>query len=110
MPGEVREPRTASELKGYVGQKSLDDFPTRRYRPLVAEDLPIGRRQHVRIVISLAPDHDTVELAQMSLDLVETGDAAVHHDAQMGKIPLQLLHEFLAQRRHVAILLGTQPI
>ena len=57
-------------------------------------------------MIGLAANHHAVKRGQMPGHLFLRVDAAVDADHQIRKFPLEAVHEFITQRRHLAVFLG----
>ena len=67
-------------------------------------------RQLPRVVIGRAADHHAVDRVELRGDLPSVVDAAVEHDGQCREVALQAVHDLVAQRRHLAVLLRAQAL
>src|SRR5450830_476539 len=63
-----------------------------------------------RIVVSLAPQHDAVDVLQMRVDLRHRLDAAIDEDFQRGEIALELIRVVILERRDFAVFLRAQAL
>ena len=88
---------------------SLDRFASQITRS-GAEKRFIPRRQPPGVVISLATNHHPVQLTQLSRHLFTGDDTAVDTNSQLRKITLQTVHQFVAQRRHLPVLLWREAL
>ncbi|MNN33453.1 hypothetical protein D3C81_1472140 [compost metagenome] len=61
-------------------------------------------------MVGLAAQHHAVEGLKVHLALFEGLDPAIEHELQIREIALELRRHLVAQRRHLAVLLGRQPL
>ena len=61
-------------------------------------------------MVGLAPNHHAVQQSQLRLQLGMRGDTAVQHHRQCREVALERMHQFVAQRRNLAVLLGRQAL
>ncbi|MNJ31077.1 hypothetical protein D3C77_256990 [compost metagenome] len=115
MPGHARQVGPFVQPRGHVGTIALQRREHVDVFHRFAEDSPVHLTQQGRLVIGGAAQHDAVQLhaigrVQMRLGLVQIADPAVDADGQMRPLALQTPHQGVVQRRHVAVLLGRQPL
>src|SRR5471030_1555476 len=111
-----RVPRNAAEecsarhfLTRIVNQTRLSVL-TRQHRCLGAVKAGINTCEHIRVVISLAPEHHAIDMFQMLFHFFERLDATIDRYLQMRKIALQLIRIFILERRNFAIFLRAQAL
>jgi nucleoside-diphosphate-sugar epimerase len=96
------------ELRLRVRHEGMQHLGARARSRFVAEQPRTRLRQEIGIVIGDAAEHHAVDVRKLALDRVPVSETAVQHDGQRREIALQLAHDFVAQWRHLAILLGRQ--
>jgi tRNA-dihydrouridine synthase A len=100
-----KENREVPPLRYDVVHRLERDFPSLTFVLNRAEVslIPLGHRPGV--VIGLAADHHAVDPGQLFFDLRGLRQAAVDNDGEGRKVALEAVHEVVAQRRHLAVLL-----
>ena len=61
-------------------------------------------------MISLAADHDSVDMRELLMHLSGGVDAAVDHDLKLRKIILELVHELITQGRDFTVFFGRKTL
>src|SRR5438067_13435407 len=61
-------------------------------------------------MIGSTAEHDTIDVAQLPLNRIVVVETSVQHDSERRKIALQLMHDLVAERRNLAILLGRKSL
>jgi len=79
------------------------------HRGVVAEEALIDLGEHVGILVGGAPEHDAIDVIEVSGGILQGLDAAVDEDLELGALALDTVDERIVQRRDVAILFGGQP-
>lgn len=73
-------------------------------RGIGLEEVPVGRGKDVGLVIGCTANHDGIDVAELSLGLVEGEKAAVDFDKQVGKRLLETVDVAVAQWRNGSVL------
>ena len=110
VPRDGAKRHARRELRLRVRHQRVQDVGARARPRFVAEQARTCLRQEIGIVIGDAAQHHAIDVRKLALDGVPVFDPAVQHDGQRREIALQLAHDFVAQWRHLAILLGRQPL
>ena len=76
----------------------------------LAEQLRIDADQELRILIGRAPEHDSVDMAQIRAAHVEVREAPVKDDGPIGMRTLQRMDKLVIERRDRPIVLGAQAL
>ncbi|CCC99889.1 protein of unknown function (plasmid) [Azospirillum baldaniorum] len=108
VPGDRRQRRALAHPLLGVGRHRLN------HRVAVGAGLPaeqtaVGVGQDVGRLVGGAPDHHAVQRGEMPFRFVQGADAAVDGDGELRVFLLQPVHEVVAQRRDVPVLLGAEP-
>jgi hypothetical protein len=110
MPGDMVHRAALGHMALDVRAQLAQHLAAGRHRALDAEQLLIDPGQQVGVVIGLAAQHHPVEGLQVLLALLEGLDAAVEDELQVREVALELRRHRVAQRRHLAVLLGRQAL
>ena len=75
-----------------------------------AQETRVPPAHHPWVVVSLTAQHHAINVPQVLGDLLVGRHAAVQHDGQVRKVALELVDQFVAQRRDFAVLFGAQAL
>src|ERR1700674_5139172 len=104
MASDRPQAHAARELRLCVRQQRLDHFRARALRRAEPGAIPIRFGKEIGMVVCHASQHYAVDFGELAGDCIVRGDAAVDHDGERWKVPLELVHERILQRRNLAIL------
>ncbi len=114
MPRHVRQRRAGGQLRRHVRPVGLE---RRERADLIShirvawpKDPAVDLPQQGRLVIGGAAQHDTVDMNQMRLGLVQRADSAIDGDDQLRMGPLQLVDQRVVEGRDVTVFLGRQAL
>ena len=77
---------------------------------LFAKDRSVDIRKQHRRMIGCAPEHDAVDMVQMSLSLAQRLNTAIDADETVRIFLLDPVNPAVVQRRYVAIFLRNEPL
>ena len=92
MTGHLTGGPAGRAMRFEVRNERRDHLAAGRRLAGLLEDLAVRGGEEVGVLVGGPADHHAVDLAQLLLDLVETGEAAVDLDHQLGMLPLEAVH------------------
>ncbi len=110
VAGDRAQRRAAHELCLRVRHEVANHLRARARRALVAEHLPVRAREQVRVVVRGAAEHHAVDVCELAVDRRPVADAAVQHDHEFRELGDEPVHDLVAQRRDLAVLLRRESL
>src|SRR5260221_3828782 len=101
MPRDIVQADAAHHRPLDIGNKLLDGLKRLGDRCRGPKQLRVDRKQHSRILIGGAAEHDAVDVTKMVFGLVERMNAAIDDDREIAKPPLQAMNARVIERRDV---------
>ena len=102
MFGRMAQGVTALE----IGQELLGDFATAGDRARIAKYHLVGIGQEIRVLVGLAPNHDTVHFAHVIMNFLQGFHSAVKDDLHVCKCLLDCVGTLVNEWGNLAVFLG----